>query len=66
MAAISPQHLEEVPRDKPIAVVCGSGYRSSVAASVLRRAGFDHVTNVSGSMTAWDQAHLPTTTNGVN
>ncbi|MHB8509237.1 MAG: rhodanese-like domain-containing protein [Candidatus Dormibacteria bacterium] len=44
-----------------VAVVCGSGYRSSAASSLLRRAGHN-VLNVSGGMTAWDNAGYPTTT----
>ena len=28
----------EVPRDRPVAVVCGTGYRASIAASFLKRA----------------------------
>ena len=40
------EHFEEVPRDKPVAVVCGSGYRASIAASFLQRSGFDDVSNV--------------------
>lgn len=61
-----PDRVADVPRDKPLAVVCGSGYRSSLAISVLQRAGFEHVLNVAGGMTAWEQANLSTTTNGVN
>ena len=38
-----PERLEELPRDRPIATVCASGYRSSVAASMLRARGFDRV-----------------------
>ena len=49
----------EVPRDRPVAVVCGSGYRASIAASFLKRAGYDAVTNVIGGMTAWTNASLP-------
>ena len=41
------------------AVVCASGYRSSIAASVLERAGFGHVTNAVGGMDAYRQAGLP-------
>jgi hydroxyacylglutathione hydrolase len=48
----------ELPRDRPIALVCGSGYRSTVASSVLERAGFDDVVNITGGMTAWRQAGL--------
>ncbi|HEX7126186.1 MAG TPA: rhodanese-like domain-containing protein [Thermodesulfobacteriota bacterium] len=42
------------PRDAPLAVVCQSGYRSSVAASLLARAGFREVFNVVGGMNAWE------------
>ena len=41
------------PRDAPLAVVCQSGYRSSIAASLLARAGFRRVLNVVGGMNAW-------------
>lgn len=48
--------------DTPIAVVCGQGYRSTVAASVLERAGIGPVYNVTGGMTAWERAGLPVRT----
>ena len=41
-------------------MVCGAGYRSSIATSVLRRAGFRRVTNVDGGMGAWNRQKLPT------
>ncbi len=52
--------LDEVPAERPLAVVCGSGYRSTVAASVLERAGFEGVVNMTGGMGAWKAAQLPT------
>lgn len=55
-----PERFGEVPQDKPVAVVCGSGYRSSVAASLLRHEGYDRVINVAGGMSAWRNARLPT------
>lgn len=48
---------------EPIALVCGSGYRSTVAASVLERAGFRGLHNVIGGMTAWKGAGLPMVSN---
>jgi hydroxyacylglutathione hydrolase len=48
--------LAELPRDRPIAVVCASGYRSSVAASLLRGAGFEDVAWVADGVPAWDAA----------
>jgi hydroxyacylglutathione hydrolase len=38
----------EIPQDRPIAVVCSSGYRSSVAASVLVARAHRPVFNVLG------------------
>ena len=38
-----PEMLDRLPRDRPIATICASGYRSSVAASMLRAAGFEDV-----------------------
>lgn len=54
-----PARLDDVPRG-PLAAICGSGYRSSVAASVLAAAGRDDVVNVLGGMSAWNAAGLPT------
>jgi hydroxyacylglutathione hydrolase len=49
----------EVDRDLPLAVHCKSGYRSMIASSLLYRAGFRHVLNVTGGFDAWQQAKLP-------
>ena len=49
----------ELPSEQKFAVICGSGYRSSVGASILRQHGFHDVINVSGGMTAWNQAGFP-------
>jgi hydroxyacylglutathione hydrolase len=50
-----------LPTDKPLAVICGTGYRSSVANSILQAAGVDNLVNIAGGMTAWNEADLPTT-----
>lgn len=52
--------LDEVPTDRDVLTVCGSGYRSSVAASALARHGHPRVANLLGGMTAWKNADLPT------
>jgi hydroxyacylglutathione hydrolase len=59
-AGLLQDHMDKVPRDKPIAVVCGSGYRATIASSLLKRNGFADVSNVLGGMTAWKSAKLPT------
>jgi hydroxyacylglutathione hydrolase len=43
----------EIDRSRPIHVICAGGYRSSIAASLLERAGFHAPINVVGGMTAW-------------
>lgn len=55
-----PERAAELPKERPIAVICGSGYRSSVAASLLRRRGVPGVYNVLGGMSAWEQRGMPT------
>ncbi|MBP1707012.1 MAG: fold metallo-hydrolase, partial [Chloroflexi bacterium] len=56
------QRLADIPRDRPIAVVCTVGHRAGIAASVLLRAGFSQVSNVLGSVAAWRRAGFPLTT----
>jgi hydroxyacylglutathione hydrolase len=50
----------ELPRDRPLAVVCEQGIRSSTAASILLRAGFAAVANVPEGMAGWRMAGYPT------
>jgi len=54
-------HLGDLPRDRTLYVVCGSGYRSSVAISLLQREGFTDLVNVVGGMGAWNAQRLPVT-----
>jgi hydroxyacylglutathione hydrolase len=49
----------EIDHDVPLAVHCKGGYRSMIAASLLRRAGFHNVMNLTGGFDAWQQANLP-------
>ena len=49
--------MSRLPNNKPIIAVCGSGYRSSIAASVLTRAGFEDVCSMNGGMTAWTSSN---------
>jgi hydroxyacylglutathione hydrolase len=54
-----PERLDEIPTNKPLAVACGSGYRSSVAASLIAAGGRVPVLNVLGGMAAWKAADYP-------
>lgn len=46
-------------RERPVASYCASGFRASIAASLLARAGFRDVRNIPGSWKAWKSAGLP-------
>jgi hydroxyacylglutathione hydrolase len=59
MAGELAKRLDEVPRDGTLAVICGTGYRSTVASSILARAGRTNLLNVTGGMAAWRTAGLP-------
>jgi hydroxyacylglutathione hydrolase len=48
--------MASMHKDDPITVMCGSGYRSSIACSLLQRSGFHHVRNLAGGWTAWHTA----------
>jgi hydroxyacylglutathione hydrolase len=56
-----PERAHEIPSDRPVAVVCGSGYRSSISASLLQQRGTKKAMNVIGGMSAWRSARLPVT-----
>jgi rhodanese-related sulfurtransferase len=47
-------------KEKPIIVCCASGARSARATSLLRKAGFANVRNLTGGMQAWRSQNLPT------
>jgi hydroxyacylglutathione hydrolase len=49
----------ELDPEKLIVVHCKGGYRSSIATSILRRAGFRNVANLTGGFDAWKAANLP-------
>ncbi len=45
--------LDEIPKDKPVIVVCRSGARSAQASQILDDNGFEDVANVLGGTSAW-------------
>ncbi|MBB5827759.1 MBL fold metallo-hydrolase [Micromonospora carbonacea] len=51
------RRLDEVPADRPVVVHCAGGYRSSVAASLLRSAGRRDVSDLLGGYGAWRAAY---------
>ena len=48
-----PRRLREIPPGLPVVAYCAGGYRSSVAASLLRREGWTDVSDLLGGYCAW-------------
>lgn len=51
--------LADLDRARPVVVHCKSGYRSSIATSLLEAAGFTNTMNVTGGFDAWQAQNLP-------
>jgi len=54
-----PQSWGEISRERSLVIHCATGYRSSIAASLLRPQGFSDLADLAGGITAWQAAHLP-------
>jgi rhodanese-related sulfurtransferase len=52
--------IRELPSGRAIVVYCASGYRSAIAASVMRREHVAEVSDLVGGLGAWGAAHLQT------
>ena len=53
------QHIGRFSRNASLTLLCGSGYRSSIAASLLESEGFERLSNVMGGMHAVRHAKRP-------
>jgi rhodanese-related sulfurtransferase len=51
--------LAEVPRDRPVNLICQTGIRSLRAAQFQRQVGFEQVASVAGGTEAWQAAGQP-------
>ena len=58
MSAFAQRHAE-LPKDRPLLVMCAGGTRSAAATGFLLRSGWTDVANVEGGITAWQRAGLP-------
>jgi rhodanese-related sulfurtransferase len=58
MSQLAERH-QELPKDRPLLVICASGGRSAAATGFLLRSGWTDVVNVEGGTTAWAKAGLP-------
>jgi rhodanese-related sulfurtransferase len=53
------EHAEELPKDRPLMIMCATGVRSTAVTAYLLRNGWNDVVNVDGGITAWQRAGLP-------
>jgi len=55
------RHLAEIPKDKPFVLHCQGGYRSMIAASILKQRGWDDFSDVIGGFDQMKESSLPKT-----
>ena len=54
-----PEQLADLPRDRPLLILCHHGGRSLRVTQYLRAQGFDQATNIVGGIEAWAQEIQP-------
>ncbi|MGA1201983.1 MAG: MBL fold metallo-hydrolase [Planctomycetota bacterium] len=47
------RRAEEIPRDREVVLICRTGYRSAIAASLLERAGHERLRDLRGGVLQW-------------
>lgn len=57
-----PQHLDEVPRDRPVATMCRTGHRAEMAASMIAATGRQVIAVGKGGVSDWIERGWPSTT----
>lgn len=58
------KRANEIPKDKPVILVCRSGGRSAQAVDELKKIGYTNVTSLEGGIYAWQEAGMPVKKNG--
>jgi glyoxylase-like metal-dependent hydrolase (beta-lactamase superfamily II)/rhodanese-related sulfurtransferase len=53
------ERIGTLPSDRPLVVHCAGGYRSSIAASIIKRHGLANVSELLGGLAAWEKSGLP-------
>ena len=59
------ENIGMLPKDRALLMYCAGGYRSSIAASLLQKNGFDQVSEIAGGLAGWEAAKLPVQTAAV-
>ncbi|MFW6040597.1 MAG: MBL fold metallo-hydrolase [Thermoplasmatota archaeon] len=52
-------NLEKIPHNRRVYIYCDSGFKTSLAASMLKREDYQNITSVLGGMSAWDKMKYP-------
>jgi rhodanese-related sulfurtransferase len=55
------EHLGELDKNKHYYVHCAGGYRSMIACSILKRNGFEAITDIAGGFNAIKNTSMPLT-----
>jgi hydroxyacylglutathione hydrolase len=50
------ERMAEIPRGRRVVIHCASGYRSSIAASLLEQRGFKPLADMAGGINAWPRS----------
>ena len=54
-----PKHLDSLPTDEPLVVLCRHGHRSAQVVGFLAARGFDNAVNLDGGIVEWVAAGRP-------
>ena len=55
------EHLAQIPKDEPFVLHCAGGYRSMIAASMLKQRGWQQITDIQGGFAALKETAVPVT-----
>ena len=55
------EHMHEFPKNEPFILHCAGGYRSIIAASILKSRGYNHVKDVIGGYSAISKTNIKRT-----
>lgn len=53
------ERYTELPKDRPLMVICETGVRSAFVTEMLQHSGYEDAVNVAGGIQAWANAGLP-------
>jgi glyoxylase-like metal-dependent hydrolase (beta-lactamase superfamily II)/rhodanese-related sulfurtransferase len=63
LSDILAEQLPKAEKDEELVLQCGSGYRSNIAASIMRQTGYTDVKSLAGGIFAWSNAGFPVVSN---